>query len=250
MKYILIILLFYSFSNFAQDKLIYNDGKILNCKIISIGANIVYFRYSDSSEVQKIEKSNLIFAEIFNTKRYVFKDTINIETINTFKLKEKNHFIGIQPIGVLLGRINLIYERLSANQKVGFVFPISITFDPNSIFYKIKRDSLRNNIIHSRQTIGIITGADINFYIGQKETRCFFIGPRFRYGNNLFIENLNLLTLQTQIGWRFQKPISNFVQHLSFGFGFAKTSITLPRTLNEYIIFSWFSLNYRLGINW
>lgn len=250
MKYILIILLFYTSTNFAQDKLIYNDGKILNGKIISIGANVVYFRNSDSSEVQQIEKTNLIFAEISKSKRYIFKDSINSKNINTFKLKEKIHFIGIQPLGVFLGRINLIYERLSANQKVGFVLPISITFDPNEIFYKIGRDSTRNNIIQGRQTIGIITGADINFYISQKETRCFFIGPRFRYGNNLFIENFNLLTFQTQIGWRFQKPVSDFVQYLSFGFGFAKISITLPRPFNDDIIFSWFSLNYRLGINW
>ena len=250
MKYILIILLFYTSSNFAQDKVIYNDGKIVYGKIISIGSNVVYFKNSDSSEVQQIEKSNLIFAEISKSKRYVFKDSINSKNISTFKLKEKKHFIGIQPLGVFVGRINLIYERLSANQKVGFVLPISITFDPNSIFYKIGRDSTRNNIIQSNKKIGIITGFDVNFYLGQKATRCFFIGPRFRYGNNLFIENFNLLTFQTQIGWRFQKPVSPFVQHLSFGFGLAKISIALPRPFNTNPIFSWFSLNYRLGINW
>ena len=250
MKYILIILLFYTFSNFAQDKVIYNDGKIVYGKIISIGANVVYFKKSDSSEVQQIAKSNLIFAEISKSKRYVFKDSINSKNISTFKLKEKKHFIGIQPLGVFVGRINLIYERLSANQKVGFVLPISITFDPNEFFYKIGRDSTRNNIIQSNKKIGIITGFDVNFYLGQKAIRCFFIGPRFRYGNNLFIENFNLLTFQTQIGWRFQKPFSNFVQHLSFGFGLAKISIALPRPFNKTPIFSWFSLNYRLGINW
>ena len=250
MKYILIILLFYTFSNFAQDKVIYNDGKIVYGKIISIGSNVVYFKNSDSSEVQQIEKSNLIFAEISKSKRYVFKDSINRKNISTFKLKEKKHFISIQPVGVFVGRINLIYERLSANQKVGLVLPISITFDPNSIFYKIGRDSTRNNIIQSNKKIGIITGFDVNFYLGQKAIRCFFIGPRFRYGNNLFIENFNLLTFQTQIGWRFQKPFSNFVQHLSFGFGLAKISIALPRPFNKTPIFSWFSLNYRLGINW
>ena len=250
MKYILIILLFYTSSNFAQDKVIYNDGKIVYGKIISIGSNVVYFKNSDSSEVQQIEKLNLIFAEISKSKRYVFKDSINSKNINTFKLKEKKHFIGIQPLGVFLGRINLIYERLSANQKVGFVLPISITFDPNSIFYKIGRDSTKNNIIQSNKKIGIITGFDVNFYLGQKAIRCFFIGPRFRYGNNLFIENFNLLTFQTQIGWRIQKPLSPFVQHLSFGFGLAKISIALPRPFNKTPIFSWFSLNYRLGINW
>ena len=163
MKYILIILLFYTSSNFAQDKVIYNDGKIVYGKIISIGSNVVYFKNSESSEVQQIEKSNLIFAEISKSKRYVFKDSINRKNISTFKLKVKKHFISIQPLGVFVGRINLIYERLSANQKVGLVLPISITFDPNSIFYKIGRDSTRNNIIQSNKKIGIITGFDVNF---------------------------------------------------------------------------------------
>ena len=208
MKYILIILLFYTSSIFAQDKVIYNDGKIVYGKIISIGSNVVYFKNSDSSEVQQIKKSNLIFAEISKSKRYVFKDSINSKNISTFKL------------------------------------------NPNSIFYKIGRDSTRNNIIQSNKKIGIITGFDVNFYLGQKATRCFFIGPRFRYGNNLFIENFNLLTFQTQIGWRFQKLVSPLVQHLSFGFGLAKISIALPRPFNTNPIFSWFSLNYRLGINW
>ena len=237
MKYILIILLFYTSSNFAQDKVIYNDGKIVYGKIISIGSNVVYFKKSDSSEVQQIAKSNLIFAEISKSKRYVFKDSINSKNISTFKLKEKKHFISIQPLGVFVGRINLIYERLSANQKVGFVLPISITFDPNSIFYKIGRDSTRNNIIQSNKKIGIITGFDVNFYLGQKAIRCFFIGPRFRYGNNLFIENFNLLTFQTQIGWRFQKLVSPLVQHLSFGFGLAKISSISPLRRGKKIFF-------------
>lgn len=55
MKYILIILLFYTSSIFAQDKVIYNDGKIVYGKIISIGSNVVYFKNSDSSEVQQIK---------------------------------------------------------------------------------------------------------------------------------------------------------------------------------------------------
>ena len=35
--------------HFAQDKVIYNDGKIVYGKIISIGSNVVYFKNSDSS---------------------------------------------------------------------------------------------------------------------------------------------------------------------------------------------------------
>lgn len=233
----------------AQDKLFLIDGTSKKGIIVSKAKDFVFFKTSDTSSIEKINRSKILLIEDYKGNRHLFSqaDTrINPADSVSKKQKVARNLISLQPYSLILGRATVLYERFSEDDKMGFVVPIILTFDP----YGSLLDSNQNTSTRSRD-VRFITGLDLNFYFGTKRNSKFFIGPRFRYGTDLLLGGIEAYSLQTQIGWKLNKPQKRVVRHLSIGFGLIRvlyapgaSSITKKRS------YPWFSINYRVGIKW
>lgn len=236
----------------AQDKLFFNDGKTVVGLIVGMGKDAVFFKNSDTSAlVKQIKKSDIMMIEMYNGTRYLFSESDkphDEKKLLQESIKLKNE-TGMQPLAIFLGRGTFVYERLSDNGKIGFVFPFSITYSILSDKQKKNLDSAAGTALHL-DGINFIGGADVNFYMGDYERVKFFVGPRFRYGTDMLLLRTEALTLQTQFGWRFWEPGTRFAQYISVGFGFAKVFSTAFGKANPDMAHTWFSINYRIGIKW
>ena len=238
----------------AQDKLYFKSGVLKKCYLLSVTKDKIYYKNYDTSTYSNlVNKADLVMLETYNGIRYLFseKENTKLTTIDTLKLKQNT--IGIQPFNFLLGRLTFNYERLSKNNKVGLMIPLSITFNPFASLYKGNIDTTQT-LVSNKKGTNIISGFDVNFYLGKKQNSKYFIGPRFRYGTDLFATTIEAYTLQTQFGIKFQKPSQKqlaLTQHLSAGFGFIRI-VSLPFTnrINPKQSYIWYSLNYRIGFGW
>jgi len=132
MRIIIFILIFSGFILKGQDKLFFKNGDSKKGIIVSMGNDFVFFKTSDTSlTLQKISKSEILLIERFDGKIFIFskssleKDSVLIQDKKIFR-----NSIGLQPLNFLLGRITGAYERLNKDGTIGFVFPLSLTFDP------------------------------------------------------------------------------------------------------------------------
>lgn len=248
---ILFWVLLLSFSK-AQDKIIFTDGKSVKGIVISFANDFVFFKKNDTSvSTIKFPKKDVLLIEKYDGSVYLFarNDVKAKDTLRQIFPQRKNYAY-FQPYGVFLGRVATSYERLSKDGKIGYVIPLILTFDPVGSLYKENNDSTGFDRKHYAG-INFISGADINFYIGQKERIKFYIGPRLRYGVDMFLENTEGYSLQSQFGWKSDKPNSRFVQHLAFGFGFVRVlSISGTNRISPKQSFGWGSVTYKLGFKW
>jgi hypothetical protein len=252
MRFILILLftILLYFKPKAQDKLFFTNGTVRNGIIVSNAKETIYFKTNDTSETEKIDKSDLILVEDYKGNRYLY-GSAEVEKQKDLSIdltkNAKRNILSIQPLGVLFGRVSLQYEFLTKDLKFGFVIPFAITFNPFGTLYPASTDT--NNTEPTGP--GFITGLDLNYYLGRSEKKQFFIGPRIRYGTDMMLAEIKGYTVQTQFGWKLGKPSARFVQHISFGFGFLRViSVSSTQTLNPKQSYGWGSVNYRLGIRW
>jgi len=219
--------------------------------VMSMGSEIVYFRVSDTSAVQKILKTQLLMIEDYKGTRHIFgANATPVRNKHTGVSEGPRNMLGIQPIEIFFGRFTAVYERLSADQKVGLSIPFSLTFDPFGSLYPIPVDT---NLGPFQRIRGVkfITGADLNFYIGKSDRAKFFAGPRVRYGTDVFLRDIEGYSVQTQFGWKLGRPTGKIVQHVSAGYGIARILSAQGGTrINPKQSYSWFSVNYRLSFKW
>ena len=246
-----ILLLFFSFGLHAQDKLFLKNGTMKKVVIVSVSTDIIFYKNSDTSlQTLQIPKTELLLAENYKGDVFIFSETAkNIKTETANIPVYKRNAIQLQPFGLLLGRATVVYERFTKNNKIGFVFPLSLTFDPIGKIYK-GIDTSKNSI---RRTPGInfMGGLDVDFYVGRNKYAQFFLGPRIRYGTDMFLGGTEAYSVQTQFGWLFGNPEKKLVQHLSFGFGFVRILASPTGTrISSKQSYVWMSINYRLGIKW
>ena len=252
MKRIVIIFFLFSVTLKAQDKVFFKNGMMKKGVVVSIGQNAVFFKNSDTSlKTIQIPKTELLLIENYKGDISIFSDTKkNTQEDNLKAPILKQNIIGTQPFSVLFGRVTLVYERLSKDNKVGFVFPLALTFDPMGSLYNSKIDTNRNSV-KRLSGVNFIVGLDVNFYFGKKENSKFFIGPRIRYGTDMFLRGIEAYSLQTQFGWKIGRAENAFVQHLSVGYGFVRIlSSPAGSLISSKQSYSWFSVNYRVGIKW
>jgi hypothetical protein len=245
---IFLVLLFVQAS--AQDKLYLTDGSVKHGTLVSVAGDAIYFITIDQPVATRFSRESLLVAERSDGVRYVFAGPVITKKSATAKKASRRNIFFVEPLGLITGRATVGYERLSANGRVGLVIPFSLSFDPFGTLYHSRLDTSHH--AHKRLSgVTWITGADVNFYVGRKEGTKFFIGPRVRYGTDMFLRNFTGLTLQTQIGWRFGSDASKVVQHLSFGFGFVRIlNSPLGVLIDPKRYYSWGSLNYRIGLAW
>jgi len=251
-SFFLIFLFCTSYIN-AQDKLFFKDGTSRKGVLVTNAKDYVYFKSSDTSALEKIQKSKLILMEDYKGTRYLFSGKENNRDSLPLALKKSDaprNIFSIQPLAVLFGRGSFYYERISKDQKVGIVIPLILTFDPQ---FGNAFNSLLDSTRNSRRVKGInyITGFDLNFYFGKKEGIKLFMGPRLRYGTDVAFLNIEGYSLQTQFGIRVGRPDKKTVQHLAVGFGFVRIiSSSALRIVDPKLAHPWYSLNYRLGVKW
>ena len=250
-----IFLFFFSILLQAQDKLFFKNGAVQTGIVVSIAKEFVFFKTTDTSAVQKIDKSRLLMLENYKGLRYLFGPEQRVLAGNAVDTSVKHcntrqNYFGIQPLAVLLGRGTLVYEHFSSNDKIGIVVPLSLTFDPLGVLYNTRIDTNRN-AVKRISGINFIFGLDVNFYVGNEPRSRFFIGPRARYGTDLFLRGIEAYSLQTQVGWRFEDERGIVTQHVSVGFGFVNI-LSAPggRVIAPKNFYGWYSINYRLGIRW
>lgn len=248
----LIIFLLLSCSLKAQDKLFFGNGQVRTGLVLSITAKQVLFKLSDTAQVDVYNKTDILLLETTDGKRYLFSEK-NTEVIPV-QVKETNtehrNSLGIQPMNIFTGRATFIYERFTSNKHVSITIPLILTFDPVGVFYQQAADS--NNVFGTRKKgFGFISGVDVNFYPGKDGPDIFYFGPRLRFGKDVFLLNIQAVTLQTQFGVRLGDPTGNLVQHFSAGFGFVRfLEPPLGTRLNRRQSLMWFSINYRLSVSW
>jgi hypothetical protein len=245
------ILLFYSSTLFAQDKLFFKNGTSRKGIIVTNAKDYVYFRNNDTSAVEKIKKDQLLLMEDYRGNRFLFSDETGSEDPAKLRADKNNsprNILSVQPLALLFGRANFSYERLTKDQKIGIVVPIILTYEPSfGSVYNFAFDTSRAHV----NGLNFISGLDLNFYFGKKEFTKLFIGPRIRFGTDVAFLNTEAYSLQTQLGVKVGNPDRSIVQHLSIGFGFVRviSSPVLLITDNKQL-YPWFSLNYRLGVKW
>jgi hypothetical protein len=229
----------------GQDKMFFRDGTVRTVTVVSVNDDQVYFREADQNGVQKIRKELLLMIEHQDSRTHVFAKPAPQSTL---AVTGRRNMMGIQPFGLITGRATVAYERLSADERIGVVLPFTLTFNPRYGTYETVLDS---SLTAGRNEVGFITGIDVNFYLGKKKRSRFFLGPRFRYGTDVFLQKIEGYTLQTQLGWRFGPDEGRLAQHLTFGFGFVKVLSTIlgpfPFPARS---FGWFSAGYRVSFRW
>jgi hypothetical protein len=251
MRHLTYIIILFSLVTRAQDKVFFRNGHLKTGIVISISKELVYFKTSDTSRVEQFQKSDILLIEDYRGATHVFsgKEQQKKES-NPEAFTFKRNTLALQPFSIFIGRATLIYERLSEDGKVGIVLPLTLTFDPFGPIFPTGIDT-GAAAIKRIEGVSFIAGLDLNFYVGRKTNATFFMGPRLRYGTDLFLREVEAYTLQTQLGWRFGPPQQAFVQHFSVGFGIANI-ISAPTTalLSPKQFYGWYSVNYRLGFRW
>jgi len=251
MRFLLLIIFLLPLLFKAQDKLFFASGMVKKVTVVSISKDVIYYKKSDSSEVEKANKSELLMMESYQGVRFIYaaKDINKRDSVSGKSAALRNS-TGLQPLGIFLGRGTIVYERFILDNKIGIVFPLSITFDPFGSLYNSRLDSSRN-APKRIPGVNFITGLEVNFYIAQDYDFKYFFGPRFRYGTDLFLRGIEAYSLQTQIGLKLGSDASHFTQQISIGFGFAKivAAATGP-LIRPQQHYGWYSINYRVNINW
>jgi hypothetical protein len=244
------LLLLAGLSARSQDRLYFRDGTVKTGILVSVAREHVYFRASDTSQVTRLDKNELVVIEQQNGARYLFsKKSKKEEKPQTAPVPAgKRHSLSIAPLEIFAGRATFIFEQLTKDGRIGIAIPVSLTFDPFGPIYALPIDTVNFSRITG---VNFITGADLNIYIGKKPNATFFLGPRLRYGTDVFLSNITGFSYQTQLGWRFGRPGSRFVSHLSVGYGFVRIfNSPAGPLIDSNQSYGWYSLNYRLGVRW
>lgn len=261
-NYILIILLLTAAFGWAQDKVVFKDGRKLNCKIMAINPSTI--TYKDSATAEKmitVPKTDVLIAEFKSGSVYIFgndKPAAAITPSNSkpkdrmAEIREKeqsfgNNIIGFQIPDLIFGRLTFTYERLFLDKQIGIAVPISLSYDSRILLQGLSTDTASNNS-KTNKDLGYVTGLDLNYYFETKGYSKFFIGPRFRYGTDANLGNVTAYTIQLQNGFLLCNSKGRFASTLAIGFGFARI-LAVPGGggINPNQSYPWGSFTFRLA---
>lgn len=236
----------------AQDKIFLISGQTLQGKFVSLAAQQVFYIPKDSTEVVSIDKTQVLLIECLNGDRYLIgngQKKTKPSLVDSSKSPSMRNSIGMQPLGVLAGRVTFVYERLSKSGRLGLCVPFSLTFDPFGIFYTSAADTSADSPEHI-PGVSYIAGLDVNYYFKEQKGYSMFMGPRFRFGTDQMMRGVEGYSFQYQFGWLFRSGKA-FSQHLSVGYGFVKLlNVPSSSTFDPEQLYGWMSVNYRLSFWW
>lgn len=249
--------------SFAQDKVVLKDGRKLSCKIIAINPSTITYKDSSTAvNMITIPKNDVLMAEYSSGSVYVFGNNTPTSSLSAsggnkprdkkteIREKEKtfsDNIIGFQPLDILFGRLTLSYERLFFDKQIGISVPISLSYDRRALYSGISSDTSKKASA-VRKNLSYITGFDLNYYFESRSHTKFFVGPRFRYGTDVTIENITAYSVQFQNGFLFCSSNGKLASTFAIGFGFARILASpVGNAINPKQSYPWASFTFRLG---
>ncbi len=200
-KILTILFLAIQFYTFGQDKIILNNKKVIDGKILEVGLNEIKYKPSDNLEgpeysIAKKEVQLILFS---NGKEEIIKNTKNRkEFLDSSFIKYRNS-ITTDLFSPIYNDFSLAYERRLTNKNIGLKIPLFISVNkdiyfrnryydynynyiPDEINYLDSTYSRYNNKFNNLKNIGFRSGLQSKFYFSDLKRVNWFISPELIFG--------------------------------------------------------------------
>ena len=200
-KILTILFLAIQFYTFGQDKIILNNKKVIDGKILEVGLNEIKYKPSDNLEgpeysIAKKEVQLILFS---NGKEEIIKNTKNRkEFLDSIFIKYRNS-ITTDLFSPIYNDFSLAYERRLTNKNIGLKIPLFISVNkdiyfrnryydynynyiPDEINYLDSTYSRYNNKFNNLKNIGFRSGLQSKFYFSDLKRVNWFISPELIFG--------------------------------------------------------------------
>lgn len=170
--------------SYGQDRIILKDGYFIDCKVILITPeNVFYKEYFLKYFVKRIDRTTIKNIKYDNSKMELSIGKVNDSIINNTKtLSEvRSDFIGINHIDLLIGNINLSYEHYFNKRSISLKVDFSYHFPKFSAidFLELNNQFFNTSISFMDFTNGLYP---VSFYWGID----FMYGRTLKEFNNYY----------------------------------------------------------------
>ena len=200
-KILTILILAIQFYTFGQDKIILNNKKVIDGKILEVGLNEIKYKPSDNLEGPEysIAKKEIQLILFSNGKEEIIKNTKNRkEYLDSSFIKYRNS-ITTDLFSPIYNDFSLAYERRLTNKNIGLKIPLFISVNkdiyfrnryydynynyiPDEINYLDSTYSRYNNKFNNLKNIGFRSGLQSKFYFSDLKRVNWFISPELIFG--------------------------------------------------------------------
>lgn len=224
-KILTILILAIQFYTFGQDKIILNNKKVIDGKILEVGLNEIKYKPSDNLEgpeysIAKKEVQLILFS---NGKEEIIKNTKNRkEFLDSSFIKYRNS-ITTDLFSPIYNDFSLAYERRLTNKNIGLKIPLFISVNkdiyfrnryydynynyiPDEINYSDSTYSRYNNQFNNLKNIGFRSGLQSKFYFSDLKRVNWFISPELIFGfkteeneNTNIVEKYKIISFDTLV---------------------------------------------------
>ena len=224
-KILTILILAIQFYTFGQDKIILNNKKVIDGKILEVGLNEIKYKPSDNLDgpeysIAKKEVQLILFS---NGKEEIIKNTKNRkEYLDSSFIKYRNS-ITTDLFSPIYNDFSLAYERRLTNKNIGLKIPLFISVNkdiyfrnryydynynyiPDEINYLDSTYSRYNNKFNNLKNIGFRSGLQSKFYFSDLKRVNWFISPELIFGfkteeneNTNIVEKYKIISFDTLV---------------------------------------------------
>lgn len=224
-KILTILFLAIQFYTFGQDKIILNNKKVIDGKILEVGLNEIKYKPSDNLEGPEysIAKKEIQLILFSNGKEEIIKNTKNRkEFLDSSFIKYRNS-ITTDLFSPIYNDFSLAYERRLTNKNIGLKIPLFISVNkdiyfrnryydynynyiPDEINYLDSTYSRYNNKFNNLKNIGFRSGLQSKFYFSDLKRVNWFISPELIFGfkteenkNTNIVEKYKIISFDTLV---------------------------------------------------
>ena len=224
-KILTILILAIQFYTFGQDKIILNNKKVIDGKILEVGLNEIKYKPSDNLEGPEysIAKKEIQLILFSNGKEEIITNTKNRkEYLDSSFIKYRNS-ITTDLFSPIYNDFSLAYERRLTNKNIGLKIPLFISVNkdiyfrnryydynynyiPDEINYLDSTYSRYNNKFNNLKNIGFRSGLQSKFYFSDLKRVNWFISPELIFGfkteeneNTNIVEKYKIISFDTLV---------------------------------------------------
>ena len=224
-KILTILFLAIQFYTFGQDKIILNNKKVIDGKILEVGLNEIKYKPSDNLEGPEysIAKKEIQLILFSNGKEEIIKNTKNRkEFLDSSFIKYRNS-ITTDLFSPIYNDFSLAYERRLTNKNIGLKIPLFISVNkdiyfrnryydynynyiPDEINFLDSTYSRYNNKFNNLKNIGFRSGLQSKFYFSDLKRVNWFISPELIFGfkteeneNTNIVEKYKIISFDTLV---------------------------------------------------
>lgn len=188
--------------SFAQDKIILNNKKVIDGKILEVGLNEIKYKPSDNLEgpeysIAKKEVQLILFS---NGKKEIIKTTNNRKTFLDSSFTKYRNSITTDLFSPIYNDFSVAYERRLKNKDIGLKIPLFISVNkddyfrrryydyeyynyiPDEINYSDSTYSRYHSNFNNLKNIGFRSGLQSKFYLSDLKKVNWFISPELIFG--------------------------------------------------------------------